>query len=226
MFSYYGSKSKIVNHYPAPSYDTIIEPFAGSARYSLKYFEKNIILVDKYDVVCDIWRWLQQCSEEYILSFPSFEVGDRILIEYLDCKEQYELIRLLLQQGTVGGNKAYQWGIKSYRQNLKQIAGNLHKIRHWEVVNGDYGSIENRQATWFIDPPYQFGGHKYKCSNKKIDYDNLKDWSTSRIGESIICENAKANWMPFEPLVDMQGIRAKTTECVLHLKNPGNGQEI
>ena len=30
MFSYYGSKSKIAHLYPAPQYDRIIEPFAGS----------------------------------------------------------------------------------------------------------------------------------------------------------------------------------------------------
>ncbi len=42
MFSYYGSKSKIVKHYPPPEYDTIIEPFAGSARYALMYYNKNV----------------------------------------------------------------------------------------------------------------------------------------------------------------------------------------
>jgi site-specific DNA-adenine methylase len=35
MWSYYGGKSKIVQYYPDPKYDTIIEPFAGSAQYSL-----------------------------------------------------------------------------------------------------------------------------------------------------------------------------------------------
>ena len=29
MFSYYGSKSKIVHLYPTPKFDKIIEPFAG-----------------------------------------------------------------------------------------------------------------------------------------------------------------------------------------------------
>ena len=31
MFSYYGSKSKIVDYYPPPKHKKIIEPFAGSA---------------------------------------------------------------------------------------------------------------------------------------------------------------------------------------------------
>lgn len=37
IFGYYGSKSKIAQHYPSPWFDTIIEPFAGSAAYSARY---------------------------------------------------------------------------------------------------------------------------------------------------------------------------------------------
>jgi site-specific DNA-adenine methylase len=37
MFSYYGTKKRIVNKYPEPKYDKIIEPFCGAAQYSLKY---------------------------------------------------------------------------------------------------------------------------------------------------------------------------------------------
>jgi len=37
MFSYYGSKKKIVKYYPEPVHDVIIEPFAGAAWYSLEY---------------------------------------------------------------------------------------------------------------------------------------------------------------------------------------------
>lgn len=47
MFSYYGSKSKIVNYYPPPKENIIIEPFAGSARYSLKYFDNPIFNAPK-----------------------------------------------------------------------------------------------------------------------------------------------------------------------------------
>lgn len=32
MFSYYGAKTKIVDYYPKPLFDKIVEPFAGSAR--------------------------------------------------------------------------------------------------------------------------------------------------------------------------------------------------
>ena len=49
MWSYYGAKTNIIDHYPPPKFDKIIEPFAGSARYALKYYDRDIILVDKYE---------------------------------------------------------------------------------------------------------------------------------------------------------------------------------
>jgi site-specific DNA-adenine methylase len=66
MFSYYGSKSKIVHLYPTPKFDKIIEPFAGSARYSLRFWQKDILLVDKYPVIVDVWNYLKNASEKDI----------------------------------------------------------------------------------------------------------------------------------------------------------------
>jgi len=71
MISYYGSKSKLVNLYKPPTKDLIIEPFAGSARYALKYWEKEVLLVDKYDVIIDMWHWLQQASEKDLIIYPN-----------------------------------------------------------------------------------------------------------------------------------------------------------
>ena len=214
MFSYYGSKSKIIDYYPAPIHGKIIEPFAGSARYALKYFDRDVLLLDKYDVIVNIWKWLQMCSENDVLSLPDYKTGDRIIKEDLDCIEQYEFLRLLLQQGTVGGNKVYEWGVKSYKQNLKLVASNLFKIRHWDIRHGCYTDLFNELATWFIDPPYQHGGHKYKQSNKNIDYANLAEWCKFRNGQVIVCENTNANWMPFKPMISMQGIKFRTTEAI------------
>jgi site-specific DNA-adenine methylase len=70
MFSYYGSKSKVVDFYPPPKHKILIEPFAGSARYSLKYFDREVMLIDKYEIVINVWKWLQQCSKQDILGLP------------------------------------------------------------------------------------------------------------------------------------------------------------
>ncbi len=215
MFSYYGSKSKIVDYYPPPKkYDKIIEPFAGSARYSLKYFDRDILLVDKYEVIIKIWKWLQQCSVNDILSLPELSVNDRIQKNNFDCIEQYELMRFLLQQGTVGGNKVYPWGVKSFITQRKNIACNLYKIKHWDIRLGEYIDIDNQKATWFVDPPYQQGGHKYVCSNKKIDYSLLSEWCRSREGHVIVCENTNSSWLPFTPMVKMNGLKFKTMEAI------------
>ena len=47
MFSYYGSKSKIIKKYPKPIYNDIIEPFAGSSCYSIEFGkDKNVCIMD------------------------------------------------------------------------------------------------------------------------------------------------------------------------------------
>ena len=78
MFSYYGSKSKIVHLYPTPKFDKIIEPFAGSARYSLKHWTKDVLLIDKYEIVVNIWNWLKQCNENDIKKLPILKRGDNL----------------------------------------------------------------------------------------------------------------------------------------------------
>ena len=35
LWSYYGRKTKVIKMYPNPQYDIIVEPFAGTAVYSL-----------------------------------------------------------------------------------------------------------------------------------------------------------------------------------------------
>jgi hypothetical protein len=217
MFSYYGSKSKIINYYPPPKFDKIIEPFAGSARYSLKYFEKDVLLVDKYDLLINTWHYLQQASIGDILSLPDVKQGDDLSKMNISPEEHY-LIYLCATAGGAGGtgNKicAEGTGFNSWTKDKKRIAKDLFKIKHWHIEQGDYRDIKNTAATWFIDPPYEFGGHKYKFSNKFIDYGALTDWILIREGQIIVCENTKATWMNFKPIKKMSGVKFTTTEAI------------
>jgi site-specific DNA-adenine methylase len=216
MFSYYGSKSKVVHLYPKPKHDKIIEPFAGSARYSLKYFDRDVLLVDKYEVIVKIWKWLQKCTAGDIKQLPDLGYGDDIRKFTFDCDEARDLMRFM-----IGGGLAHpQWivspqgfgaGVASQK---KKIINNLHKIKHWTIQCGDYRDIPNTPATWFIDPPYQFGGHKYVHNNKDFCYSHLAEWCTSRNGQIIVCENTKANWLLFYPMRSMNGANTKTTEAI------------
>ena len=76
MFSYYGSKSKIVDYYPPPKHKRIIEPFAGSARYSLKYWQNDVLIVDKFETIANLWKWLQTQTPNDILGLPNMDKGE------------------------------------------------------------------------------------------------------------------------------------------------------
>ena len=215
MWSYYGGKTKIVDLYPPPKYKKIIEPFAGTARYSLKYWNRDILLVDKYDVIVKIWCYLQKCTPNDILSLPDYnpkETFDKSLID-----EERWLIAFNCNRGTsrptnVAGSYHDVKSVWLHRK--KEIAKSLHKIKHWVIKHGDYGVIENQEATWFIDPPYQFGGKYYKESSLNIDFNALSSWCKSRFGQSIVCENTKAEWLPFTPIKSFRGQVHKTVEAM------------
>ncbi len=216
MFSYYGSKSKVVHLYPKPKFDKIIEPFAGSARYSLKYFDRDVLLVDKYEVIVRVWKWLQKASPKDILSLPDLKLGDKINRDDFDCIEQAWLMGFIINQGV--SSPRLTVSMMATEEKMKRqkrfIAENLYKIKHWRVELGSYEDIPNQEACWFIDPPYQFGGEYYWTGNKHIDYEILADWCISRAGQVIVCENTKANWMSFYSLQEMTGTAHTTTEAI------------
>lgn len=215
MFSYYGSKSKIIDYYPKPKHNKVIEPFAGSARYALKHFEKDVLLVDKYEVVVKIWKYLQACSPADILKLPKLDKGK----DLRQCElSEPELLFMGMCAGIASTSPRYIIsgfaGEQNGRKNrFKRIADQLYKIKHWQIELGCFEKIPNQTATWFIDPPYQFGGSAYK--ENTIDYKWLADWSTQRKGQVIVCENTKADWMPFKPAIVSRGANQKfTTEAI------------
>ncbi len=215
MWSYYGSKSKIVHLYPNPVHDKIIEPFAGSGRYSLLHFEKDILLVDKYEVIVKIWHYLQSCSPSDILGLPKLQKGDKL--SDLNLSEGERLF-MGMQAGVASTSPRNTVSMFSAEQNgrknkMQRIADQLYKIKHWKIIHGDYQDLTNEKATWFIDPPYQFGGNAYKVN--KIDYSHLSTWSKLREGQIIVCENTKAEWMNLKSLSRMRGANQKfTTEAI------------
>jgi len=66
FWRYYGGKFRAAPHYPPPRHETIVEPFAGAAGYACRYPDRNVILVEKYPVVAELWR--------YLIAVPSSEV--------------------------------------------------------------------------------------------------------------------------------------------------------
>lgn len=223
MWSYYGAKTNVVHLYPTPKEHKIIEPFAGSARYSLLYFDNDVTLVDKYEVIIKIWRWLQKCSPKDILSLPRPKEGETLDNYIFDCEEAKLFMGFVVHYGAFSpGKKPCAMKLSSgshsrgnfMNYTLNRISKELFKIRHWNFILGSYDDIPNQKATWFIDPPYEFGGHKYICSNKDINYSKLKYWCLEREGQIIICENTKATWMKFKPISKNKGSMFTTTEAI------------
>lgn len=215
MWSYYGTKGELVGYYPKPKFDTVIEPFAGAAKYALKYWDRNVIICDKYEVVAKIWQWLQKCSKKDILSLPNLKTGDVIKKKQFDCIEQFWLMGFLCQtSGASPGQTVTSMSEKAIPRHKENIAGQLEKIRNWKIIHGVYYELENIEATWFIDPPYQYGGEHYMCSSKVIDFNYLGKWCKERKGHIIVCENTKAKWLPFKQLKELNGTVHKTVEAI------------
>jgi site-specific DNA-adenine methylase len=212
MFSYYGSKSKVVHLYPRPEYGKIIEPFAGSARYALRWFDRDVLLVDKYEVIVKVWKYLQQASPADIMGLPEPEYKESIANCNLAEGERL-LLGFLVARGVAYPQKIVQQ-FSDIRDAKAQIAKNLFKIRHWKIQQGSYDAIPNEHATWFIDPPYQIGGQHYQKGNGAIDFLELAQWSQSRQGQVIVCENTKADWLPFHAMREMSGAYSETTEAI------------
>lgn len=204
MWSYYGAKTNVVKRYPPPKYGKVIEPFAGTARYALEYYDREVIILDKYEVVVKIWQWLQMCSPKDILKLPNMKQGERVDQFNFDCVEAKWLMGFIIGFMTESPRTTATIRLtqrpNAVNYTLNRIANNLFKIKNWDIRLGTYDDLENVEATWFVDPPYQYGGHLYKHNNKSIDFSYLSDWCRSRKGQVIVCETIKADWMDFKPM--------------------------
>ena len=217
MFYYYGRKKQIVKHYPHPNYDVIIEPFAGAAAYSFHYnFEvKRIILVEKDKKVADIWKWLiHDATTDDIKSLPILKVGEKSA-EFLHIVHAATKMAFAFKRIKVTPVLARNWEI-----SRRIFAEHINKIKHWEIICGDYTNAPDIEATWFIDPPYRGeSGMGYRHSSAMIDYHTLAAWALSRKGEIICCEGEGADYLPFVPLVELKGVAGKVSKEMIFYKS-------
>jgi len=222
MFSYYGSKKKIVKYYPEPVHDVIIEPFAGAAWYSLEYPDREVILNEKNPVIYGIWNWLiNTATPEILLEYKDFYLGDNI--SDLDIAQEHkDFLGFCLNRGSATPKfTVTKWSCQSKIDEnwastvafqVERAIKMLSKIRHWKVYCGDYMDLPIQKATWFVDPPYYSGGQHYTFN--KIDYGGLGRWIESLDGQIIVCENNLADWLDFKPLISYQGQSKPSNECI------------
>jgi hypothetical protein len=208
FFSYFGSKWCKAGKYPEPKYDMIVEPFAGSAGYSTLYYDKKIVLIEKYFRVYRVWKYLIEANKNDILSLPLLNRGEKIdNIKTLSDAEK-DFIGFWLNKNCIKPKKSLvKSAIAESNANVcgfwseltrKKIANQVNKINHWEVYCNDYSVVEPpMKVTWFIYPPY-INNKYYICNLTNMDYKRLAEWCKTRSGQVIVCEGPGVDWLDFK----------------------------
>ena len=215
LFKWFGSKWLSSKQLPEPQFNTIIEPFAGGAGYSLRHYQKNVILYERDPHIRQLWAWLIYIATEKDIREIPINIKEGTDIRLLDLKEGQKLLLKSWQRtNNVGdcwtispwGNKPGQWTENTRNRVAEQIA----LIKHWEIIGGNglqafkdnEATEDSAGATWFIDPPYIYN-YKYR-SPESLDYKALARLIEDTPGQKIVCEaicqetGAMPNWLPFE----------------------------
>lgn len=211
FFSFYGGKWRAAPHYEPPVHDVIVEPFAGSAGYSMRYPERQVKLYDVDPIIVGVWTYLINVSESEIRSLP---VDVAHVDDLAVCEEARWLIGFWLNKAMSAPCKTpSKWMRDGWRPNSQwgeaireRVASQLYAIRHWQVEQRSYEDVPLEAATWFVDPPYNnAAGRRYRFHD--IDFRALGHWCRALPGQAIVCEQEGALWLPFEPFR-----RVKSTE--------------
>lgn len=212
FWCYYGGKWRAAPRYPKPRYRTIVEPFAGAAGYSLRYPDHDVVLVEKYSVIAEMWRYLIAVKPSEVLAIPEVEHVDD-LPSWVPAGAR-ALVGFNLAQGAMAPRSKASPITLAHRRNQPthargwgskmraRVAEQVEYIRHWRVIEGSYDLAPDVEATWFVDPPYQVAGKGYVHGADALDFAALGAWCQKRAGQIIVCENACATWLPFVSLYE------------------------
>ena len=216
FFTYYGGKWRVAPKYPAPEYGRIMEPFGGSAGYSLRYPDRDVWINDADPIIAGTWGYLVNATERDILNLPDLTEGQTV--DDLGVPQEARwLIGWWLNKGSAQPKRRPSsfmlkhpeggpyWG-PSIRQ---RIARQLEAIRHWTITEYDYEELPGHWATWFIDPPYEQAGRHYRFGSDGLDFDRLGRWCQSRYGQVVACEADEAKWLPFRDLAVIDGTEGR-----------------
>jgi hypothetical protein len=217
FFGFYGGKWRdSLKHYPAPEHRTIVEPFAGSAGYSVRYANRRVILAEADAEIAGVWQFLIRATSAEILAIPDVPPGGSVEDLKISAGARSLVGFWLNRAASSPRKKPSKWMREGIRPGSfwgdrvrHTVASQLDSIRHWEVHNCSYDELTiDEPATWFIDPPYELAGRHYRHGASLLDYESLGDWCRSRSGQVIVCENDGADWLPFRELGSVKTTRA------------------
>ena len=241
FYKRYGSKWQMAKYIGPPRRDLVVEPFAGSAGYSLYWNCRNVRLYDIDNDIIDLWIYLINCTVADITKLPDWiNSPDDVLS--LEVRAEQNLIQRWLSFGTRtpikpdSSLKVYSEFVAHYRDGKPtqwnsghaasetamwspavkdRIINQKPLIADWEVtLVDDYSEIPNEVAHYHIDPPYQ-SQMKVYSKEHYIDYTELAEWCQSRNGSVDVCEQSGADWLPFRPLKRNINLRRnKYTEMI------------
>jgi hypothetical protein len=218
MWYFYGRKKKFVHSYQSPRHPLIIEPFAGSASYSLHgdNWRRKVILVERDPHLAALWRWLiKEATVQDLLDFPDPVLGE-------PTSELLHILHSASKRWWQYRNiKATPQLMSAWSANKKLMASCVPKVKHWEILEGDYTIAPDENATWFVDPPYQGNpGDGYRFGSSMLDYDALSGWVQSRQGQVIACEGKGATWLPFQSHAYLSAASGKFSHEVCWTNTP------
>ena len=167
-----------------PVHDTIVEPFAGSAAYSLRgdNWQRRVILCDLDVRVAAVWQYLLQASSKDILALPDLMEGQSLDEFQSLTQAERRLIGFALRPDS--GPRKTAGKYNRWPANKPYVASVVPRIKHWRFIHGDYRTLDallpNSKASWFVDPSFQTGGEFYR--HHEIDYPRLQEWCRQRKG--------------------------------------------
>lgn len=166
-----------------------------------------MILIDLYPVISGIWTYLINVKAAEIRRIPLVDNIDDLPVWVP--QEAKWLIGFCMNSASTSPKKTLSSGKKKLREAGRHFEGwseamrervaiQVEYICHWKIIQGNYTQAPNLEATWFIDPPYNNQTGKYYV-HSNINYELLSVWCYNRKGQTIVCENHGATWLPFEP---------------------------
>lgn len=244
VFSYFGTKSRIIHLYPQPRFHYIVEPFCGAAYYAVRWgLDRGVWINDKYEVVYRCWKLMQEMTLSDVEALPhDLELGADLRDLALG-EEQRLLMGFAVSLGQAspchrvssralgmdkdgrGDNK-----ILLFKNRLRRIVG---KIDHWKITNLDFRRVRTKfPSTYFVDPPYQTRRKDYAVRNGRNFYRQCASYCRRVLGQVIVCEMEGATWLPeFRVFVQQNNVvrnradipsdEAGRTELIAELDNLG-----
>lgn len=215
LFSFYGAKWRAAPLYDKPR-SRIVELFAGSACYSCRYPDRQVLLVERDPLIAALWRWLIAASPAEVRALPDLE-ADVCADDLQVCEEARALIGFTMCSGANAPRKTFTARHRNpiaprfdarnwWARQREQTAQGVAEIKHWKIFEGDwFDAPPVTDATWFVDPPYQKAGKYYKHS--AVDFALLASECSAlkAMGEHlIVCEAEGADWLPFVPLAKVK----------------------